>query len=84
MLKVVLEVFPLDTYVEYPVNLMGLMPRDVGKVDTPIWDEYTKIVEAYDECGADIWTIFNQFQNGGEPQVDEIICVAHYFWWLKR
>ena len=41
-----------DTYVEKPVNLMQLMPGDVGKVETPIWDEYAKIVAANDERGA--------------------------------
>ena len=53
VLEAILQVFPLDTYVEKPVNLMQLMPGDVGKVDTPIWDEYTKIVAASDERGAE-------------------------------
>ena len=33
ILDAILQVFPLDTYVEKPVNLMQLMPNDVGKVD---------------------------------------------------
>ena len=53
ILDAILQVFPLDTYVEKPVNLMQVMSRDVGKVETPIWDEYTKIVERYDERGAE-------------------------------
>ena len=51
VLKAILEVFPLDTYVDQPVNLMELMPGDVGKIETPIWDEYGKIVAAVDERG---------------------------------
>ena len=42
ILDAILQVFPLDTYVENPVNLMQLMPDDVGKVETPIWDTYKK------------------------------------------
>ena len=53
VLEAILQVFPLDTYVEKPVNLMQLMPGDVGKVETPIWDEYAKIVAANDERGAE-------------------------------
>ena len=51
VLKAILEVFPLDTYVDQPVNLMELMPGDVGKIETPIWDEYAKLVSAVDPRG---------------------------------
>lgn len=51
ILDAILQVFPLDTYVEQPVNLMQLMPNDVGKVETPIWDTYREIVKKYDERG---------------------------------
>ena len=53
ILDAILQVFPLDTYVEKPVNLMQLMPGDVGKVETPIWDTYKEIVEKHDERGGD-------------------------------
>jgi len=36
ILEAILKVFPLDTYVEKPVNLMEVMPGDTVK--TPIWD----------------------------------------------
>ncbi len=49
ILEAILEVFPLDTYVEKPVNLMEVMPGDT--VETPIWDEYAKIVAAADSRG---------------------------------
>ena len=50
VLEAILKVFPLDTYVERPVNLMEVMPGD--DVETPIWEEYAKIVAADDERGA--------------------------------
>lgn len=49
VLKAVLEIFPLDTYVENPVNLMEVMPGD--NVETPIWDEYKQVVQLFDERG---------------------------------
>ena len=52
ILDAILQVFPLDTYVEQPVQLMELMERDRGRIATPIWDEYKAIVQKYDERGA--------------------------------
>lgn len=53
ILDAVLQVFPLDTYTDKPVNLMELMPQDVGKVNAAIWDTYKEIVSRYDLRGAD-------------------------------
>ena len=53
LLDAILTVFPLDTYTEKPAVLMQLMDRDVGKVETPIWDEYKKIISKHDSRGAD-------------------------------
>ena len=53
LLDAILTVFPLDTYTEKPAVLMQLMDRDVGKVETPIWDEYKKIIAKHDERGAE-------------------------------
>lgn len=50
ILEAILKVFPLDTYVEKPMNLMEVMPGDT--VETPIWDTYKEIVAKYDERGA--------------------------------
>ncbi len=52
LLDAILTVFPLDAYVDAPVTLMQLMDCDVGKVPTPIWDEYKAIVAKHDERGA--------------------------------
>lgn len=46
ILEAILELFPLDTYVEHPVNLMQVMPGDT--VETPIWDVYQEIVSRFD------------------------------------
>ena len=51
ILEALLKVFPLDTYVEKPMNLMEVMPGD--NVETPIWDTYKEIVAKYDGRGAD-------------------------------
>lgn len=53
ILDAILEVFPLDSYVDKPVQLMELMERDRGRVQTPIWEEYKKIIAKHDERGAD-------------------------------
>ena len=52
LLDAILTVFPLDAYVEQPVQLMELMDCDKGKVETPIWDEYKSIVAKHDDRGA--------------------------------
>lgn len=50
LLDAILQLFPLDTYVEHPVNLMEVMAGD--NVETPIWDTYNEIVAKYDERGS--------------------------------
>lgn len=47
ILEAILELFPLDTYVEHPVNLMQVMPGD--NVETPIWETYQDIVSRFDD-----------------------------------
>jgi L-fucose mutarotase len=49
VLEAILKLFPLDSYVKHPVNLMEVMPGD--PVETPIWDTYKDIVSKYDERG---------------------------------
>ena len=50
LLEAILALFPLDTYVDKPMNLMEVMPGD--PVKTPIWDTYKEIVAKHDERGA--------------------------------
>ncbi len=49
LLEAILQVFPLDTYVEHPMNLMEVMPGD--NVETLIWETYKEIVRKYDKRG---------------------------------
>ncbi len=51
ILDAILQVIPLDPYVEKPVALMKVMPGDT--VETPIWDTYKEIIAKYDERGAE-------------------------------
>jgi L-fucose mutarotase len=43
VLKAVLRLFPLDTYVEKPVSLMAVTPGD--KIQPVIWEDYRKIIQ---------------------------------------
>ena len=60
LLDAILQVFPLDTYVEKPANLMEVMPGDT--VETPIWDTYKEIIAKYDERGGDCVGNIERFQ----------------------
>lgn len=53
ILDAILQLLPLDTYVDKSAILMALMPCDNGKVETPIWDIYKEIVRKYDARGAE-------------------------------
>ena len=50
LLDAILQLFPLDTYVEKPVILMEVMKGDNAK--TPIWDTYKEIIAKHDERGS--------------------------------
>lgn len=49
ILDAILQLFPLDTYVEKPVGLMEVVPGDT--VETPIWNTYFNTVQKYDARG---------------------------------
>lgn len=51
ILNAILQVFPLDTYVDKPVTLMEVVKGD--KTKTPIWDTYKEIVSKYDTRGSE-------------------------------
>ena len=59
LLDAILQLFPLDTYVDRPVSLMQVMPGD--PVETPIWDEYKVIVEKHDSRGAQAFCEIERF-----------------------
>lgn len=60
ILEAILKVFPLDTYVEKPVNVMQVMPGD--DVETPIWSDYARIVTLEDVRGQDAIGEIERFQ----------------------
>ena len=47
ILEAILQLFPLDTYVEKPVSLMEVVKGDTAQ--TPIWDTYKEIIALNDE-----------------------------------
>ena len=46
ILDAILQLFPLDPYVQTPAMLMEVVPGD--NVETPIWNEYAKIIEKHE------------------------------------
>lgn len=48
VLDAVLKFLPLDTYVEFPVGLMAVVPGD--DVKPVIWDKYRKIIDKHEEA----------------------------------
>ncbi|MBO5558810.1 RbsD/FucU domain-containing protein [Ruminococcus sp.] len=49
LLDAILTLLPLDTYVDKPVSLMQVMAGD--DAETPIWEEYKRIVTKHDPRG---------------------------------
>ena len=49
LLEAILELFPLDTYVQKPVSLMEVVAGD--SVETPIWEEYKTCIRKVDARG---------------------------------
>jgi len=60
LLRAILTLFPLDTYVQKPVTLMEVMAGD--NVKTPIWDEYERIIASFDKRGGDLITHIDRFK----------------------
>ncbi|MDD4797676.1 MAG: RbsD/FucU domain-containing protein [Eubacteriales bacterium] len=51
MLDAILQVFPLDSYVDCPVALMDVAPGD--DVVPEIWDEYQEIIALYENVSTE-------------------------------
>ena len=64
LLNAILQLFPLDSYVETPVTLMNVMEGD--NVETPIWEEYKRVISEYDTrgdnavCGIERFTFYEE------------------------
>lgn len=59
LLEAILKLFPIDQYVDDPVQLMEKVPGDT--VATPIWDTYKEIIQKYDERGANTIGMLDRF-----------------------
>jgi len=60
ILKAILEVFPLDQYVDQPVSLMERAPGD--NADVSIWKTYEKMIEKAEVRGAGVIKKLERFE----------------------
>ena len=60
LLDAILQVIPLDEYVEHPVQIMQVADKDKG-MEVPIWDEYKGIVRKWDKRGDDCVGMIERF-----------------------
>lgn len=60
VLKAVLELIPLDQYVERPVSLMNRVPGD--SADVSVWKEYEKIIFAAEGKGMESVNMLERFE----------------------
>lgn len=61
LLDAILQVMPLDAYVDTPVMLMEKMDCDKD-LHIPVWDEYKKVVAKYDDRGEAAVGAYERFE----------------------
>ena len=61
ILDAILQVMPLDTYVDTPVMLMEKMECDKD-LEIPVWKEYEQIIAKHDERGASAIGAYERFR----------------------
>lgn len=61
ILDAILQVMPLDAYVETPAMLMEKMDCDKD-IDIPVWKKYNEIIAKHDERGAKAVGAYERFQ----------------------
>ncbi len=67
LLEAILQLIPLDTYVDHPVMLMEVGEQDTG-MEIPIWQNYKQIVAKYDERGEAAIGQYERFKFYDEAQ----------------
>ena len=67
LLDAILQVIPLDTYVDTPAMIMETAACDKD-LEIPIWDEYKKIISKYDDRGAAAVGQYERFKFYDEAQ----------------
>lgn len=60
ILEAILQVFPLDQYVEKPVSLMERVPGD--NADVSIWKTYEKMIEKEEQRGVSVIRKLERFE----------------------
>ena len=60
VLDAILQLFPLDTYVDQPCVLMQVVKGD--PVKTPIWETYKEIVTRYDSRGRECFMEIDKWE----------------------
>ena len=60
LLDAILQVFPLDAYVETPAMLMEKMDRDKD-LKIPVWDEYKRVIAKHDSRGESAVGAYERF-----------------------
>ena len=60
LLDAILQVMPLDRYVEKPVGIMEVTAQDAG-LEVPIWNRFREIIAKHDDRGADVIGSFERF-----------------------
>ena len=63
VLQAVLKLMPLNEHAEYPAGVMAVVPSDVGVVETPVWEDFQRILDFY---------------NGSPVAIEEIEQQAFY------
>ena len=61
LLDAILQVMPLDAYVETPAMLMEKMDCDKN-LDIPVWEEYKAIIAKHDNRGAAAVGAYERFE----------------------
>ena len=75
VMEAILQLYPLDTYVKNPVIMMEVMAGDT--VETPIWNEYEKIIAAADARGEETIVHVERFNFYKEVQkAYAVICTS--------
>ena len=61
LLDAILQVIPLDEYVEHPVMLMEKMDCD-KHLEIPVWRDYISTIEKHDKRGSSVIGAYERFE----------------------
>lgn len=61
LMDAILEMIPMDAYVETPITLMDKMECDKA-LEIPIWEEYINIAKKHDSRGSSVVGFIDRFE----------------------